>query len=242
MAKADHAPHRAKAHRMAKSGMIVHKRGSPPPAAAGSMALAVPPEMVSVLKPQKAALRKVVEALGELIVSAREDGRVGGFSVMVDAEGRPRVASLPVGSEAAEGQSEQKERDRAFAGARMRGRIRAAEILGQDDMLSAEELANRLGLSRVTVNDRRQRNELLGLDGAKRGFKFPDWQVDEDGQPIEELPKLFELLGPSPWGVYRFLTQSHDALGGRTAKDALQEGETERVLEAAESLARGDFA
>src|SRR6202007_2381785 len=102
---------------------------------------------------------------------------------------------------------EDADRDRAFAAARARGRIRAAEILERDDMLSADDMADRLGVSRVTVNARRQRHELLGLDGAKRGYRFPAWQVDEDGKTLAALPELFVALGPSPWGVYRFLTE-----------------------------------
>ena len=109
-------------------------------------------------------------------------------------------------------------------------------------MLTAEEFAERLGVSRVTVNARRQKHELLGLDGAKRGFRFPAWQVDDDGKPLDALPQLFELLGDSPWGVYRFLTQRHSILDGASAKDALARGRTIQVLQAAQSLAQGDFA
>jgi hypothetical protein len=56
------------------------------------------------------------------------------------------------------------------------------------------------------------------------------------------LPKLFDLLGDNPWTVYRFLTQRHAALEGVTAKDALHQGKLAQVLQAAESLAQGDFA
>lgn len=109
-------------------------------------------------------------------------------------------------------------------------------------MLTADAFARRLGVSRVTVNARRQKHELLGLDGAKRGYRFPAWQVDDEGKAFEALPRLFELLGPNPWGVYRFLTQRHDVLNGATGRDALRRGQTQAVLDAAASLARGDFA
>ena len=86
----------------------------------------------------------------------------------------------------------------------------------------------------MTVNARRQKHELLGLDGAKRGFRFPAWQVDDDGKAFNVLPRLFDLLGDNPWGVYRFLTQRHAALEGLSAKDALNRGQTTQVLQAAE--------
>jgi hypothetical protein len=126
--------------------------------------------------------------------------------------------------------------------ARERGRLRSAQILDQDDMLTAEQFAERLGVSRMTVNARRQKHELLGLDGAKRGFRFPAWQVDDDGKAFDALPQLFDLLGENAWTVYRFLTQRHAALKGISAKDALRQGKTPQVLQAAESLAQGDFA
>lgn len=83
---------------------------------------------------------------------------------------------------------------------------------------------------------------MLGLDGGKHGYRFPEWQIDDDGNVLGALPRLFELLGPSPWGVYRFLIQRHDVLNGATVKDVLRRGQVERVLDVAESLARGDFS
>jgi hypothetical protein len=96
---------------------------------------------------------------------------------------------------------------------RDRGRIRAAEILSGKDMRSAKELAEWLHISRVTINTKRQNGQLLGLDGAKPGFRFPVWQLNRDGKPYPELPALRERLG-GPWAVFRFLVQVHDELDG----------------------------
>ncbi|MGV7120363.1 hypothetical protein [Sphingopyxis sp. 550A] len=231
-------PTREKAQR-AGSGQLVLGKSR---AKAGNLAVAIAPETLATLSPMEAVVKAVVESLGRGIARSRKSGRSGGFTVVIDAKGNPEIAPLPQEDATAAPLSEEDEREQAFARARDRGRIRAAEILSGDDMLSADDMAERLGVSRVTVNARRQRHELLGLDGAKRGFRFPDWQVDDDGNAIEALPRLFELLGPSPWGVYRFLTQRHDVLGGATARDALLRGQADKVLDAAESLARGDFS
>ena len=48
---------------------------------------------------------------------------------------------------------------------------------------------------------------------------------------------LFDRLGDSPWAVYRFLVQSHPELDGETGRDALRNGRTADVIEAAESVA-----
>lgn len=129
----------------------------------------------------------------------------------------------------------------ALTAARERGRQRASEILSGDEMLTAEAFAELLGTSRVTVNSKRQNGQLLGLDGAKRGFRFPTWQLDEDGRPHPVLPMLFERLGRSPWAVYRFLTSPHAALNGRTGLDVIRQGNTDAVVATAESISRGDF-
>lgn len=105
-------------------------------------------------------------------------------------------------------------------------------------MLSAAAVAELLGVSRVTVNAKRQRHEVLAVDGARRGFRFPAWQVDENGKPFAAIPQLSEKLGDSPWSVYRFLVQRHPELEGATGVDALRQGRTHEVLEAA-SLAAG---
>lgn len=234
-------PTREKTQRASATGHLVLGKHAAR-AKAGNLAVAIAPEMLKTLSPMEAAVKAVVESLGRGIARSRKSGQSGGFTVMIDPQGNPEIMPLAQTEVAATPLSEEEAREQAFARARERGRIRAAEILSGAGMLTADAMAERLGVSRVTVNARRQRHELLGLDGAKRGFRFPDWQVDEDGNAIQVLPRLFELLGPSPWGVYRFLTQRHDALNGETARDALQRGQAEKVLDAAESLARGDFS
>jgi hypothetical protein len=228
----------------ASGGSLVLQRARG--AKGGSLAVNVAADTLEALSPEKSTVKAIMESLGQMIARTRKSGKASGFSVIIDVHGHPQIAPLVqaenIVAAGAKSPSEDDAREAAFAAARARGRIRAAEILDRAEMLSADEMADRLGVSRVTVNARRQRHELLGLDGAKRGFRFPDWQVDDDGRPIEVLPRLFELLGPSPWTVYRFLTQRHDVLNGATAKDALRRGHAEKVLDAAESLARGDFS
>jgi hypothetical protein len=82
---------------------------------------------------------------------------------------------------------------------------------------------------------------VLGLEGAKRGFRFPDWQVGQDGKPFAALPALFERLGDE-WAVYRFLVQHHPELDGLTGKEALQRGQSDKVIETAETISQAAFA
>ena len=130
------------------------------------------------------------------------------------------------------------ELDRALADARRRGQLRVAEILAGPEMLSADAFAERLGTTRATVTAWRHKNHVLGLEGATRGFRFPDWQVGADGKPWRALPQIFDRLGGDAWAVYRFLVQRHPELGGMTGQEALRKGRADEVVEAAESVAQ----
>lgn len=130
--------------------------------------------------------------------------------------------------------------DAAFAAARQRGYLRAAEILAGKDMLSAREFAETLGTTRMTINTKRRTGQVLGLAGTTRGFRFPNWQIGEDGRPYAELAELHERLG-GPWAVYRFLVQTHGELNGLTGRQALERRKVRALLDAAESVGR-DFS
>jgi len=196
--------------------------------------------LTSSPKRMKALLQVYVDA----IIKSRTAGRPVSFRVEVDPEGETVLSPVedvavvpePVNEEAGAPDAELKA---ALTAARERGRLRAAEILGGDDMLSADAFAKMLGTTRVTVNAKRQSGQILGLDGAKRGFRFPVWQLDAEGKPYAELAVLHERLG-GPWAVYRFLVQPHGELDGLTGREALERGKVKAALEAAESVGR-DF-
>ena len=199
-----------------------------------------------LLKGKPAKLRPLLQGYGEAFAKSQEAGRAVSFRVDVDPSGGATVTpvegpasddvALPV-EEAGEPSPELR---RALETARERGRLRAAEILSANDMLSADEFAQLLGITRVTVNTKRQNGQLLGLDGAKRGFRFPVWQLNGDGKPYAELAALQKRLG-GPWALYRFLVQPQGALDGLTGREALERGRSKAVLEAAEGIALGDF-
>ncbi|MER9375537.1 XRE family transcriptional regulator [Mesorhizobium sp. M0491] len=199
--------------------------------------------------PAQSDFKKVLlERYQEAIARSRKIGHRVSFRVEVDpaadAQTITPVEERPVASDefpVDDTGMPDTELEAALAGARVRGRKRVAEIVAGEDMLTADAFAKLLGTSRVTVNARRQSGQVLGIDGAKRGFRFPVWQLDKDGRPFGTLPALHETLGNSAWAVYRFLVSRHGALDGRTGLQALQQGDDAAVLAAAEGLARGDF-
>ncbi|MER8909056.1 XRE family transcriptional regulator [Mesorhizobium sp. M0854] len=199
--------------------------------------------------PAQADFKKVLlERYQEAIARSRKIGHRVSFRVEVDpaadAQTITPVEEQPIASDGFPVEDTgmpDAELEAALARARARGHKRVAEIVAGEEMLSAEAFARLLGTSRVTVNARRQSGQVLGIDGAKRGFRFPVWQLDKDGRPFKALPGLHAMLGNSAWAVYRFLVSRHGALDGRTGLRALQQGDDASVLAAAEGMARGDF-
>ena len=163
----------------------------------------------------------------DLIISYRvkPDGQV--FEV-VEAKSAAQPAASPL--------------DGAVARAKARGATKVAEILKGPDMLTARDFGPLIGASHETVNTKRKRHEILGLEGATRGVKYPRWQVTDAGLPLPGLPSLFDLLGEQPWTVFRFLKTAHAELGGKTALDALKTGQVEAVLGVAQNQAAGAFS
>lgn len=130
----------------------------------------------------------------------------------------------------------------ALGAARARGAMLKEELLADPEMLNTAGMAERLGMSEEGVRLKRRRHEILGLEFAKRGIRYPGWQVLPDRQLLPALPRLFALLGDDPWRLFRFLQQRHRELGGLRAVEALRKGRVEAVLAAAENAASGAFA
>ena len=130
--------------------------------------------------------------------------------------------------------------DRALAAARARGAVRVAEILSGEDMASTDALASMMGVTRETAHAKRRRGEVLGLEGAKRGVRFPIWQLGEDGRPLEGMAEIIRILGPS-WAAYQFLTAPFPSAEGAPMHEMLRRGRTEEVLSQAMAADEGVF-
>jgi hypothetical protein len=203
---------------------------------------------LKILQRHRVALHGLVDSYEQALEKSRGTGAPVRFVVEVGPTERDLLTKLVNGREHPRPDTtpaldahevESQELEEALASARERGRLRIAEILAGPEMLSADQLAARIGTSRMTVNAKRKKHQLLGLEGARRGMRFPAWQIGDDGKPFAALPALFGLFGDSPWAVYRFLVQRHPELDGATARDALAAGDQEDVLALAATMATG---
>jgi hypothetical protein len=175
--------------------------------------------------------------LGNAARNAKKTMKPVKMTVVIDPrQPRPNIAIAPVAATASGPV------DAVLEAARKRGAERIADILSGEEMLSADAFANEIGATRETVNNKRKRHEILGLEGPKRGIRFPKWQLSDAGELLPGLPELFKALGGRPWTVYRFLLAKHAELGGKRGLDAMRSGRVSEAIEAANSIATGTFA
>jgi biotin operon repressor len=123
-----------------------------------------------------------------------------------------------------------------LAAAKLRGTERQQTLVKSGGgVLSAEETAHLLGISRQAVDKRRRQGQLIGLTQGRRGYAYPAWQF-ENGKTIEHLQKvLHPLREHDPWMQLSFFLNANDRLNGITPLQALRAGDVEQVAQAAQA-------
>jgi hypothetical protein len=105
--------------------------------------------------------------------------------------------------------------------------------LGADDMISTDEAAQLVQTTRVTINAWIAKGRAIGLTQTKRGFRMPRWQFEPS--VWEALPKLSASLGTvEGWALLSFLESPHGALNGITPRQAIEQGQMDKVIKLAE--------
>jgi hypothetical protein len=105
--------------------------------------------------------------------------------------------------------------------------------LGAADMISTDEAAQLVQTTRVTINAWIAKGRAIGLTQTKRGFRMPRWQFE----PFmwDALPRLSAALGTTEgWALLSFLESPHGALDGRSPRQAIEQGQTDKVITIAE--------
>lgn len=104
--------------------------------------------------------------------------------------------------------------------------------LAAADMLSTDEAAQLVNTTRVTINAWIAKGRAVGLTQTKRGFRMPRWQFEPS--MWDALLRLSVALSTTEgWGLLSFLESPHGALGGRSPRQAIEQGEADRVIEIA---------
>jgi len=107
------------------------------------------------------------------------------------------------------------------------------ERLGAADMISTDEAARLVQTTRVTINAWIAKGRAIGLTQTKRGFRMPRWQFEPS--MWDALPRLSAALGTTEgWALLSFLESPHGGLDGITPRQAIEQGQTNKVITTAE--------
>lgn len=106
---------------------------------------------------------------------------------------------------------------------------RRMAILNAADMLTTDQSAELVGMTRVGIVDRIKRGAAIGMIGPKRGYKLPKWQFEP--QMWQVLPRIIAALSTvEGWAIYSFMETPHGALNGQSPRRALEQGRVDEVL------------
>lgn len=100
--------------------------------------------------------------------------------------------------------------------------------------------ANRMHVSRDTVQARATNHEVLACPTAEGDEVFPTFQFNSDGTALPGLDRVLAALAAGTqdrWQVALWLTTPNEQLKGRTPSDALKEGASAAVQAVAEQTA-----
>jgi hypothetical protein len=101
--------------------------------------------------------------------------------------------------------------------------------LEADDMVNTDQAAELAGTTRVTINAWIAKGRAIGLPRTRRGFRLPAWQFEPTLWGV--IPKLSKALGTiDGWTMLAFLETPHGGLGGVSPRQALEQGQVDRVL------------
>lgn len=119
--------------------------------------------------------------------------------------------------------------------ARMRGLKRKRQMLdAAGGILSSQQVADMLGITRQAVDKRRGSRQLLALTQGRRGYSYPRFQFEE-GKTIAGLDKVLpQLKALDPWMQMVFFTSPHERLQGKTPIESLHQGLVDEVAQVAE--------
>jgi hypothetical protein len=110
------------------------------------------------------------------------------------------------------------------------------------DTISSDDIAARLNTNRETIGQWRAAGRLIGVEGAKRGVRYPAAQIGKNLAPLPGIDKVLEALDGDHWEAWRFLAGKIDELEGVTGFDALRNGRLNDVLEVLEARLHGSFS
>lgn len=114
-------------------------------------------------------------------------------------------------------------------------------IIDLSDTYSSDEIGQKLGASRETINAWRKEGRLLGVERAQRGVRYPKQQIGPNFAPLP-VHEIVTALGGDHWSAWRFLAAPVPELGGATGFALLRAGKTEMLKQVLAARDHGAFS
>lgn len=176
---------------------------------------------------RQAFVARALRAVTEIAERAAEDalieatGAPSDYDVLLQALSQPGVRA---------------ELKDPLALARLRGLARREQLLAAEGgVVSVEDVARQLGITRQAVEKRRRAGTLIGLATGRRGYAYPAWQFDPHTGVLVGLRDVLKALADhDPWMQAIFMLDPNDRLAGERPLDAIRSGRVEEVVEAAQ--------
>jgi excisionase family DNA binding protein len=113
--------------------------------------------------------------------------------------------------------------------------VEASSVVNADELISPEEAAKRLALSRATVYNWIDAQRLIGWRLTRQGTLIPAEQILGPGELVDGIDRVLELV-PEPRAAWRFLSEDSQFFDTpQRPIDALKAGRIDQVVAAARS-------
>lgn len=117
------------------------------------------------------------------------------------------------------------------AAARNEARVWAARAQLYENGLTREQAARRAGVQPNQITNLLRDGDLLALDGPN-GLRLPAWQFDAEAKRgrLEGISRVAAVFPGRILGLSSWMTTAEPALGGRTPRQALLDGDIDLVV------------
>lgn len=112
--------------------------------------------------------------------------------------------------------------------------VRAAMLQAEGGSYSAQDIAERIGVSRQTIYNWHRKGDITGASYRDRQLKFPVWQFESNGLLAGLSEVLHILAAGGAWTQIAFMLNPNQRLDGMRPLDLLRRGEVQQVVGAAE--------
>ena len=110
-----------------------------------------------------------------------------------------------------------------------RGQAARLERLNSLDMVNTDRAAALAGTTRATIKAWIEKGRCIGLQRTTRGYRLPAWQFEP--HVLVPLAAISAAMGTvDGWALLSFLETPLGGLDGRTPRQALEQGMSDRVI------------